>query len=302
MQTTDQILMIRPVHFGYNAQTAVNNSFQVNTGQDIHEEALQEYSNMVKLLLDNGIAVHDIPDTEMPLTPDSIFPNNWISFHEDGSICLYPMFAENRRNEKKEHVLKYLRDKFYISHIHDLGYFEKDGLFLEGTGSMVLDRENRIAYTAISPRTSKIVLDEFCRLTGYTAVAFHTADINGIPIYHTNVIMSVADHYAVLCTELIPETDERKKLVASLLQTGKEIIEISTDQVNCFAGNMLQVKNKQEELILVMSERACRSLEDDQLGKLEKYNRILQVSLHHIEIAGGGSARCMMAEIFCTKR
>ena len=298
MQNSDHLLMIQPVNFGFNAETAVNNTFQVNIKENVQEKALKEFNDFVNLLRENKVDVTVITDTADPFTPDSIFPNNWISFHADGNVFLYPMFAENRRKEKKQHVLEILKDKFFISQVNDLSKYENETQFLEGTGSMVLDRDNRIAYACISSRTDKNLLNEFCDLIHYSVVNFFSKDMNGVDIYHTNVMMCIADKFAVICLASINEESERESVIKSLTLTNKEIIDISLQQLNSFAGNMLQVSNTTNELLLVMSTQAYRSLTADQINRLEKYNRIIHSPLDTIETAGGGSARCMMAEIF----
>lgn len=298
MQNTSHLLMIQPVNFGFNAQTAVNNTFQKDPGGNIQQKALEEFTDFVTVLRKNKVDVTVVQDTPEPSTPDSIFPNNWISFHEDGRVFLYPMFAVNRRMERKASVLDAVKNKFAVSEIIDLSKYEDQQLFLEGTGSMVLDRENKIAYACISPRTDKKILDEFCRLTGYTAISFRSKDGSGVDIYHTNVIMCVASSYVVICLSSIPDVQERKQIVDSLKGTNKEIIDISIGQLAHFAGNMLQVCDADGEPLLVMSSRAYQSLNKIQVKALEKYNRIIHSSLNTIETAGGGSARCMMAEVF----
>lgn len=294
--------MIQPVNFGFNAETAVNNVFQKNICGNVQQKALKEFTDFVEILRENKIDTTVIKDTFKPATPDSIFPNNWISFHEDGRIFLYPMFASNRRKERKAHVLEEIKNRFRVSEVVDLSSYENENIFLEGTGSMVLDREYKIAYACLSPRTDKRMLDKFCSHTGYKAVTFHAKDSTGTDIYHTNVMMCMANDYAVVCLGSITDEEERKKLVASLQETHKEIIDISLEQLNAFAGNMLQVKNIDGELLLVMSTQAYRSLTAGQVQTLEKYNRIIHSSLLTIETAGGGSARCMMAEVFLEKK
>lgn len=299
MQTTSHILMIRPVNFGFNAETAVNNAFQ-KAGADTaaQEKAQQEFDNFVNLLRTQGVDVLVVDDTPEPHTPDSIFPNNWISFHDNGTICLYPMFAHNRRKERKPNVLQQVQQQFAVTSTVDLTVNENNNLFLEGTGSMVLDRDNKIAYACLSPRTNKQVLAEFCNKMQYKPVAFTSIDHTGKPIYHTNVMMCVADKYVVICMESIPDAQERQAVRDIIYQTNKELIEISFDQMNHFAGNMLQVQNKQGEPLLVMSTQAYNALTAEQISTLQQYNRIVHVPLTTIETNGGGSARCMMAEIF----
>jgi hypothetical protein len=303
MQTTSHILMIRPVKFGFNAETAVNNAFQVkNDEANVQDKAVKEFDAFVKLLRENGVDVTVVEDTVEPHTPDSIFPNNWISFHDDSTVLLYPMYAENRRKERKQHVIDKVSEKFSIDRTIDLSLYEKENIFLEGTGSMVLDRDNKVAYACLSPRTSEKVLQDFCEQTGYIPVLFHAVDGNGQPIYHTNVMMCVADKYVVICFDSIQDDEEKIKVINAILQTGKEIIDISIDQMNHFAGNMLQVENGQREKLLVMSTQAYQSLTDKERQKLVSFNRILHSSLETIEANGGGSARCMMAEVHLPRR
>ncbi|MEP7163700.1 MAG: arginine deiminase-related protein [Ferruginibacter sp.] len=298
MQNTSHLLMIEPVNFGFNAETAVNNPFQVNTNKNVQQEALKEFNDLVKLLRENKMDVTVIKDTAEPFTPDSIFPNNWISFHEDGAVFLYPMYASNRRKERKLHILENLQTYFHVSKINDLSQHEAENIFLEGTGSMVLDRGNRIVYACISPRTDARILNEFCRISNYSAVMFSSKDINAVDIYHTNVMMCIAASFAVICLESIADKTERATVIGHLNKSHKEIIDISLQQLNSFAGNMLQVKNADNELLLVMSTQAYRSLTKEQVQKLEQYNKLVHSPLDTIESAGGGSARCMMAEIF----
>jgi hypothetical protein len=297
-QTTSHLLMIRPVQFTFNVETAVNNAFQSSNDTNAQEAALKEFNDFVSLLQQNSIDVTVIDDTKEPHTPDSIFPNNWISFHDDGRIVLYPMYASNRRLERKPHVIDQLKTKFEIKSQVDLSSYENKNIFLEGTGSMVLDRENKIAYACLSQRTDLNVLKDFCVKLGYTPVSFITADSKGYPIYHTNVMMCVADQFVVICLDSIKDSKERKEIVAVIEKTGKEIIDITLDQMNHFAGNMLQVENDKGKKFLIMSSQAYHSLGQDQLLKIERYNSILHSSLDTIERNGGGSARCMMAEVF----
>jgi hypothetical protein len=300
MQHTSQILMIEPIQFDFNEETAVNNLFQVKStaSATLQQKALTEFMGLVNLLDKAGVAVMVVKDSPDPHTPDSIFPNNWLSMHEDGSLLLYPMFAANRRKERKQSVLDAIRDKYRISQIIDISQYENEDLFLEGTGSMVLDRQHKIAYACLSQRTHPKLLDLFAEKRNYQTVTFVSVDSNHQPVYHTNVMMSVADEYAVICLDSIPDETERKKVSLSLQDTRKEIIPISMDQMNHFAGNMLQVQSKQGEPLLVMSSQAYHSLNPEQLTGLEKFNRILHTDLSTIETNGGGSARCMMAEIF----
>lgn len=303
MQTTSHILMIRPVNFGFNAETAVNNAFQV-AGQDAaaQEKAQQEFDGFVQLLRQHGVDVTVVDDTPEPYTPDSIFPNNWVSFHHDGTIVLYPMFAVNRRQERKPEVIRQIGNRFNIRNTVDLTTYEPQGKFLEGTGSMVLDRDNKIAYACISPRTDKIILSDFAKKMNYHPVAFTAVDEKGRAIYHTNVMMCVADTYVVICLDAIAEKAEREMVISAIKGSGKEVIAITPEQMNHFAGNMLQVENDKGEKLLVMSSQAYKALSADQVKKLESCNRMLHASLDTIETNGGGSARCMMAEVFLPTR
>jgi hypothetical protein len=290
--------MIRPVNFSYNTETAVNNAFQVKSEQDdVQNMALKEFDLFVNILRQNSVDVTVADDTAEPPTPDSIFPNNWVSFHSDGTVLLYPMYAVNRRAERKQHVLDKIGEKFEITKKIDLSKYESQDVFLEGTGSMVLDRENKIAYACLSPRTNERVLADFCRQMEYAAVLFHAVDGNGRAIYHTNVMMCVADKYIVICLDSIPDKTEKDKVIETIRKTGKEIIGISLDQMNHFAGNMLQIENAKHEKLLVMSTQAYESLTTDQKERLGSFNRIIHSSLTTIETNGGGSARCMMAEV-----
>lgn len=290
--------MIRPVNFGYNAETAVNNAFQVKSNDDdVQHKALLEFDTFVNVLQQQGIDVTVAEDTHEPFTPDSIFPNNWISFHEDGRILLYPMYAVNRRAERKQTVLNKITQKFSITNTIDLSHYEKENIFLEGTGSMVLDREHKIAYACLSPRTNEKVLADFCNHMEYTPALFHATDANGLAIYHTNVMMCIADNYSVICLDAIQDKAERERITALIKQTHKEVIDITLQQMNHFAGNMLQVENKQGEKLLVMSTQAFESLTEEQRQKLQSFNPIIHSSLTTIETNGGGSARCMMAEV-----
>ena len=299
MQTTSHLLMIRPVNFSFNHETAVNNAFQVAGHADgnIQAAALQEFDNFVRRLGHEGVDVTVVNDTPLPYTPDSIFPNNWISFHNNGTICLYPMFAENRRLERKEHVLQAIGKKFQVNHIIDLSTYEAKQLFLEGTGSMVLDRDNKIAYACLSPRTDSKVLAVFCHDMSYAPISFTAVDPSGIAIYHTNVMMCIGSSYVVICLDVIPDPEEKELVVNTIESSGKKIIPITPDQMNEFAGNMLELKNDKDEKLLVMSTRAFHSLSENQYTELSKYARIIHSDLATIETSGGGSARCMMAEV-----
>lgn len=290
--------MIRPVDFKFNEQTAGDNKFQV-AGEQAHVQAnaLAEFDGFVNILRENGVDVTVVNDTLQPETPDSIFPNNWISFHEDGSVFLYPMHSPNRRQERRKDIIEELGQRFEVSHLSDLSFFEQQHLFLEGTGSMVLDRTNKIAYACLSIRTDQEVLDNFAMLTGYKAVAFQATDANNFPIYHTNVMMCIGEQFAVICLDSIKDEAEKQTVKDSIANSGKEIVEINFEQMNRFAGNMLEVKNKEGQSLLVMSEQALKALHGTQITKLEDFSKIVTAPLYTIEQNGGGSARCMLAEV-----
>lgn len=307
-QNTDTILMIEPVAFGFNAETAVNNHFQVNADNassviTIQLNALAEFNTMVNQLSKHDIKVMTVKDTAQPHTPDSIFPNNWISTHASGEIVIYPMFAPNRRLERRKDIIQLIEEVTQNKKrpIKDYSIFEKKGRFLEGTGSMVLDRENKIAYAAQSERTDKALFLEFCNDLKYKPVlfsSFQSFETKRVPVYHTNVMMSVADQYAVVCLDSIDDKKEKETLIEVLQGSGKEMIEISETQMGNFAGNMLQVKNIRNEKFLVLSDAAFKSLTHEQKTKLQSYNELLIISVPTIEKHGGGSVRCMMCEIF----
>lgn len=301
-QATSHILMIRPVRFGFNEQTAATNAFQdtkhaAQTRDVAQEDALREFDEMVRQLRAAGVDVIVVEDTPEPYTPDSIFPNNWISFHNNGTVILYPMQAENRRLERRRDILDLLEERFYINRLVDLSAFESEGKFLEGTGSMVLDRKFKVAYACLSPRTSEEALDAFALQMNYEIVKFSAVDANGRAIYHTNVLMCVGDMFAVVCLQAIPDPDERLMVRSTLELSGRQIIEITPDQMAHFAGNMLEVKTKRGGKLIVMSTQAYESLTHRQLDAIDDYAAILHVDLPVIEGNGGGSARCMMAEV-----
>ncbi|AEI49538.1 citrulline utilization hydrolase CtlX [Runella slithyformis] len=301
-QATSHILMIRPVRFAFNEETAESNAFQnvemaAKTKEAAQQEALEEFDHMVSQLTAAGVEVIVYEDTPEPFTPDSIFPNNWISFHQSGKVVLYPMQAPNRRLERRMDIIDDLRNRFHVEEIIDLSSFEQQEKYLEGTGSMVLDRRYKIAYACLSPRTHQEVLDAFVEATGYKVVTFNAVDANGKAVYHTNVVMCVGDAFAVVCLQSIPDPDERLMVREELEKTGKQVIEITLEQMNSFAGNMLMVNNKRGEKILVMSTQAFESLTAKQRDEIDDYAVLLHVDLSVIEGNGGGSARCMMAEV-----
>lgn len=303
-QITDSLLMIRPVAFRMNEQTAVNNYFQEDLAEknaNINTLAQAEFDDFVAKLREVGVNVIVEHDDILADTPDSIFPNNWVSFHADGTVALYPMFAENRRKERRMEVFRRLESEgFIIEQFMDYSEAEQEDVFLEGTGSLILDRLNKKAYCALSPRADESLFIEFCEDFEYDPVvftAYQTVEDKRLPIYHTNVMMCVADEFCVICLDSIDDKKERKNVVNHLKQTGKEIINITEQQLQHFAGNMLQVQGS-EHKYLVMSAAAERSLNQEQRDQIEKYCPILSSELHTIETCGGGSARCMMAEVF----
>ncbi len=302
MQTTSKVLMVRPVRFGFNEQTAENNSFQ-KRGYELsaQEMALAEFDKFVSLLESNGVEVIVAEDTPEPHTPDSIFPNNWFSTHATGELILYPMCAPNRRLERKEGVLKMIKEvgeRGKMKKIIDLTHFEKENLYLEGTGSLIFDRKNKLVFACRSPRCDIAVLEELCEKLDYEFLDFGAFDRDGMPVYHTNVMMCVGEKFVVVCLDSIKNIDERTELISFIEDCDKELIEISIDQMEQFAGNMLQLKSKEGDPLLIMSATAKRALSSEQLERLSSYCKILAPELESIEINGGGSARCMLAEIF----
>jgi hypothetical protein len=309
-QITNAILMIRPVAFRMNEQTAVNNYFQKNLANQlpasINAKAQAEFDAFVAKLKVVGINVLVVEDTLEPNTPDSIFPNNWISFHENGDVVLYPMFAQNRRLERREDILDIVEDHgFLISNVMDYTLAEEDGVFLEGTGSLILDRTNEKAYCALSPRAEEELTIEFCEDFEFTPIlfkAYQTEKDERKLIYHTNVMMCVGDTFAIICADCIDDKQERKMVLNSLKSDGKDIILITETQLNHFAGNMLQLLGANDTKYVVMSKTAHDSLTKEQIQKIEKHGSILSANLETIENCGGGSARCMIAEIFLPEK
>lgn len=305
-QTSRSILMVRPSNFGFNAETAVNNAFQTNkeglSPSEISLKAIEEFDRFVETLRVHGVDVKIYQDEPQPIKPDALFPNNWISFHEDGTVITYPMFAPVRRLERNQKVIDQLEHDFWIvDHIH-MEESEEDGIFLEGTGSMVLDRMNRVAFACISPRTDKILFEDWCKITGYTPVSFTSIDQNGQLVYHTNVMMAVGDTFVIICMDSIIDEEEKNELIEIFRKTNKEVIEISLEQMNSFAGNMLEVQGASGQNYLVMSKTAYHSLTKDQVERIVKHAHILSPDIHTIETYGGGSVRCMMAEIFLPEK
>lgn len=308
MQTTNKVLMVRPVRFAYNEETATNNAFQKKDdtqggAQTIEQQAVREFDAYVAMLRGQGVEVQVLQDTEEPFTPDSIFPNNCFSTHIDvlpgtsvrqRTLVIYPMYAHNRRDERGKLLKALMKEKF--DKIVDLSILEQEGMFLEGTGSLILDREHHIAYACVSPRTNPVALKIWADEMNYRYVLFDGTDDNGQPIYHTNVMMHVGSRYAIVCLEAIADQSQRQTVIDSLHTSGKEIVNISFDQMRQFAGNMLELRNSEGKKILVMSATAKHSLTSEQLSTLEQDALIVAPDIHTIETAGGGSARCMIAE------
>lgn len=305
-QITDTILMVRPARFGYNEETAANNAFQTNdrsrSQSEIEQAAQAEFDGFAERLRAYGVRVIVAQDSPEPAKPDAVFPNNWVSFHHDGHIITYPMFSMLRRLERREEVIaQVLNSGFKAGRRTHFETSEAENRFLEGTGSMILDHDHRLVYACLSQRTDEGLLNDYARLIGYQAVAFHSTDAQGQDVYHTNVMMALGETFAVICLDSVKDAAEKAMLESRLNATGKAIIDISLDQMNRFAGNMLQVKNTDGKPCLVMSEQAFRSLTAAQIANIETHTAILHAPLYTIEQYGGGSARCMLAEVFLPK-
>lgn len=300
------ILMIRPAAFGYNEETAADNFFQSETSfahkKKIHESALHEFDHMVRILRDHNIEVIVIDDTPSPSKPSAVFPNNWLCTSPEGKLFVFPMSAPSRRAERRDDIIRWISEHFIVTDFQDWSEFEAEGYFLEGTGSMVIDHDNKIIYACLSPRTSLPVLQKFAEHNGYQAITFLARDINGKYIYHTNVLLCIGEEFAIVCAEAIEEEWERIAVLQLLESTGHQIIRISFDQLHRFAGNMLLVKNNRNENLLVMSQTACDSLTPEQKELLSAYAGLLPIDVSVIEKAEGGSVRCMMAEIFLKQK
>jgi len=306
MQITNTILMIRPAAFGANEETVATNFFQ-STGtktdpRSVQQAALNEFDNMVELLRQHEINVLVIDDTPIPVKPSAIFPNNWLSTSPEGIVSVFPMYAANRRPEKRDDILKMLAEKFVVQDLQDWSEFEVEGKFLEGTGSMVIDHDNKVIYTCYSPRTDISMLEKFANANKYRAIIFLAIDKNGQPVYHTNVMMTLGEDFAILCEESIEEEWELIAVRQLLESTGHEVIRITKDQMHSFAGNMLQVKNSKGEKFLLMSQTAFDSLTEEQIEELAGRSKLLPIPIPVIEKTEGGSVRCMIAEIFLEKR
>ena len=300
-QNPGAILMIRPVAFGYNPETQESNVFQGIISDlselEIVQAARQEFDNFVTLLEENDINVLVVEDNESPRTPDAVFPNNWVSFHHDGTVILYPMMSEIRRKERREDIIEMVAGIFKVEEIHELNHYESVNKFLEGTGSIVFDHNSQIAYACHSDRTDPDLLDELCQKIGYRPIVFTAVDKAGEPIYHTNVMMCIGEGFAVICRDSITDPSERKEVIGSLEESGLEVVNISMEQMFNFAGNMFGVISRDGRNYLIMSLRARRVLSESQVTSLEKYSKILSPDLKVIEQIGGGSARCMIAGI-----
>jgi hypothetical protein len=301
-QTTSHILMVRPANFGFNDQTAESNAFQTNdtsfSQREISNQAIVEFDGMVAKLRSVGVNVHVVEDSPTPIKPDAIFPNNWVSFHDNGTIITYPMFTPNRQAEIREDVLEDMKDTFVVKKRVRFNRFSGKNLFLEGTGSMILDRENRIVYACVSARTEENLLHNFAEWADYEPLLFLSVDSNGLEIYHTNVMMAIGETFAIICMDSIKEEADRVMVRTKLEETNKEIIDISYEQMLSFAGNMLQVSNDNGANYLIMSQQAYKSLNTRQIEAIEDHTKILACQIDTIENYGGGSARCMMAEVF----
>jgi hypothetical protein len=298
---TNRVLMIRPAAFGYNSETAESNAFQNQVSmsrEEILQNARNEFDSAVAILRNAGVEVFVAQDTPFPEKPDAVFPNNWISFHSNGELILYPMEARNRRCERRLELVVELQQKLNFSQVFDLSYFEEKSMFLEGTGSVVFDHENKRAYAAISSRTDAEILRELCNHLKYEPISFHAEDELGQAIYHTNVIMSVGTNFVIICLEALATGNDRVVILDAIRKSGKEVLDISMNQLKNFAGNMLVLKNSDEEALLVLSATANGSLNQNQLKFLSERVRLVVLPIETIETIGGGSARCMLAEIF----
>ena len=302
LQTTNHILMVRPANFGFNEETAESNAFQTKdtskTNSQVRAEAVAEFDAFVAQLRGVGVNVIVAEDSVTPVKTDAVFPNNWVSFHADGTVITYPMYAPVRRLERQESILQLIENQFIVNNRVHLETAEAEHLFLEGTGSMIFDRPNKIVYACLSPRTNVEVLDRFCETVGFDKVVFTSTDGDGKEIYHTNVMMALGETFCVICLETIADKSERDLIVQTLEETHKEIIEISLAQMMKFAGNMLQVRNADGELYLVMSKQSYDSLTESQISQIQEHTNILSIPINTIETYGGGSVRCMMAEVF----
>lgn len=306
VQTTNHVVMVRPANFGYNAETAMNNRFQTRPEdikpEDIQKLALIEFDNFVFQLEKAGVTVNVFEDTEDPLKPDAIFPNNWFTTHNDGSFITYPLYAKSRREERREDIIEGIGEKYKIENRYSFEQYEEEDKYLEGTGSMILDREKKVVYACLSERTDISLVDKFCLLKGFRKEVFTATDANEDKIYHTNVMMTLGTQMAVVCFEAINEEDERKSILKHLNQSGRSVIEISREQMSQFAGNMIELHNGEGEALIAMSQQTRKSLNKGQIKKLNDFATIIVPDIPTIEKYGGGSVRCMIAEIFLKPR
>ena len=302
-QTTSDILMIRPTHFAFNEETAGNNEFQTRDAglENVQKKAVKEFNAMVELLKSMGVRVHVVQDSSIPIKPDAVFANNWLSTYSDNTLITWPMYAPNRRVERRDKIVEHLGKMFHIDQTIHYERYESEHIFVEGTGSLVLDRENKIAYACLSDRTHNALISVFCEDMGYTSVVFHALDQQQKSIYHTNVMMSIGEKVAVVCSESILD-ESREKVLENLRNSGKEILDISFEQMCHFAGNMLELKSADGQALMVLSQTARSSLNKDQLALLEKHCALVIPEIPVIETIGGGSVRCMMCEIFLAPR
>lgn len=298
---TKHVLLIQPKSFGYNEETASDNTFQKKSTTDsvlLNQQAKAEFEHLVELLRNNGVEVSVVADSPEQNTPDSVFPNNWISTHQSGEIFIYPMMAKSRRKEIRQDIIDQLKTEFRFSKVIDFTNYTNDNLFLEGTGSMVLDRENFVAYCCLSERSHLPVLTDWTKQMNYEMVYFNSFNEKSVPIYHTNVMLTLAKDYAVICLDSIHDIEERIMVIENLENNGKEVIEITYEQLNQFAGNMIELANDKGESLIVMSQAALDSLDNDQRERLSKHSTIIASPIPIIEENGGGSVRCMIAEVF----
>ncbi|RFC55647.1 citrulline utilization hydrolase CtlX [Brumimicrobium aurantiacum] len=307
MQSSNNIFLVKPASFGYNAETAASNAFQNQMSKDMDHEAIskkaiEEFETMAQKLSEKGVNVLVIEDTPTPVKPDAIFPNNWGSFHADGRVILYPMLAENRREERREEILEIIGKKFEIKEIIDLSKQEEKGVFLEGTGSIIFDHQFKIGYACLASRTDKNLFVNTCELLGYKAVYFDAKDQSGHEIYHTNVMMNIGNGYAVVCLESISNPSERAHVIKSLEDSNKEIVAISYEQMNAFCGNMLELEIPNGRNILAMSQSSFDKFNSAQKKTLESYCELFPLNVKTIERIGGGSVRCMISELFLPER
>lgn len=305
MQSTNHIMLVKPAHFTFNAETAGSNAFQnkLNENEEqIRQRVLNEFDNFATTLRSKGVDVTVVDDTPVPQKPDAVFPNNWASFHENGTVILYPMYAPNRRLERRADIIDLIRKKFIVHHIVDLSVHEQENKFLEGTGSIVFDHQHKIAYACLSPRTDKDLFVETCRQLNYKPVYFIAEDAHGKQIYHTNVMMCIAEKFAVICLASISDKKEREEVIASLTSTGHEIVDITFEQMNQFAGNMLELQGSNNKQLLAMSKSSFDALTSSQKKQIEHYCEMIPLAIQTIETIGGGSARCMIAEVFLKQK